>query len=336
MVFLWIRMLWLLLLLPALVAAYILLQKRRQKYALRYASLSLVREAMGPGPGIRRHIPPLLFLFAVAVMIVALARPAATVLVPSYQGTVILAIDISGSMRADDLKPSRLEAAKSAARAFVDKQPRNVRIGIVAFSSTSALVQSPTKNREDVLAAVNRLAIQRGTAVGSGMLTSLRAIFEDSDLEPPASLYESLTPTDSIREPLEPGSYSTSVVVLLTDGQSNRGPDPWEVAQQAADLGVRVYTVGVGSPEGVVMNFHGRSVRVRLDEEILKSIAKKTVAGYFKAGNEGELLKIYESLSTKLVSQMEKTELTAIFTGVAAMILLIAATLSMIWFKRLP
>jgi Ca-activated chloride channel family protein len=329
-------MLWFLLLLPILVIAYILLQKRRQKYALRYASLSLVKEALGRGPGIRRHIPPLLFLIGVAVTIVALARPAATILVPSYQGTVILTIDISGSMRADDLKPSRLEAAKSAALGFVDKQPQNVRIGIVAFSATSALVQAPTRIREDVLAAINRLAIQRGTAVGSGMLTSLRAIFEDSDLEPPPSLYESLTPTDSTLAPVAPGSLGNSVIVLLSDGQSNRGPDPWEVAQQAADLGVRVYTVGVGSPEGVVMNFRGHSVRVRLDEEALKSIAKKTEGDYFNADNEKDLFKIYESLSTKLISQTEKTELTAIFTGISMVIFLIAATLSMIWFKRLP
>ncbi len=329
-------MLWLLLLLPVLVVLYIYLQKRRQKYALRYASLSLVREAMGRGPGIRRHIPPLLFLFAVAVSILALARPAATILVPSYKGTVILAIDISGSMRADDLEPSRLEAAKSAARAFVEKQPQNVRIGIVAFSASSALVQAPTANRDDVLAAIARLAIQRGTAVGSGMLTSLRAIFEDSDLEPPSSLYEPLTRPDSSQSSVQPGSLTTAVVVLLTDGQSNRGPDPWEVAQQAADLGVRVYTVGVGSPEGVVLNFRGRSVRVRLDEEVLKSIAKKTEGDYFKATSERDLLRIYESLSTKLVSAIEKTELTAVFTGVATVIFLLAALLSMIWFKRLP
>jgi Ca-activated chloride channel family protein len=329
-------MLWLLLLVPVLVIAYILLQRRRQKYALRYASLSLVKEALGRGPGIRRHIPPILFLVGVAIMIVALARPAATVTLPSYQGTVILSIDISGSMRADDLKPSRIEAAKSAARAFVEKQPRNVRIGIVAFSSTSALVQAPTKNREEVLAAINRLATQRGTAVGSGILISLRSIFENSDLEPSSSLYDSLTPSVSPRAPVPPGSYRTAVVVLLSDGQSNRGPDPLDVAEQAADLGVRVYTVGVGSPEGVVMNFYGRSVRVRLDEDSLKSIARKTDGRYFKADNETELLSIYKILSTQLVPQTEKTELTAMFTGLAAVVVLIAVTLSMLWFKRLP
>ena len=236
-------------------------------------------------------------------------------------------------MRADDIKPSRLEAAKSASRAFVDKQPQNVRIGIVAFSATSALVQAPTKNRKEMLAATNRLANQRGTAVGSGILSSLRSIFEGSDFELPPSLYESLTPSDSTRAPVPPGSYKTAVVALLSDGQSNRGPDPLEAAEQAANLGVRVFTVGLGNPEGVVMNFYGHSVRVRLDEDSLKSIARKTDGSYFKADSETELVSIYETLSTKLVSETEKTELTAFFTGIAALVLLIAATLSMLWFK---
>ncbi|TFG60537.1 MAG: VWA domain-containing protein, partial [Spirochaetales bacterium] len=315
MSFQWIRLLWLLLLIPVLIFTYILLLRRKQKFALRYASLSLVKEAMVRGPGIRRHIPPALFLLGLAVMIFALARPEATVLLPSYQGTIILTIDISGSMRADDIKPNRIEAAKAAARAFVEKQPNNVLVGIVAFSATSALVQAPTRNREDVLAAIDRLATQRGTAVGSGILSSLRSIFEGTELETTPSLYETFTPSDSGRDPVPPGSYKTAVIVLLSDGQSNRGPDPMEAAEQAANLGVRVYTVGLGDPSGMVMNFYGHSVRVRLDEESLKSIARITEGSYFKAGSEAELISIYEELSTKLVSETEKTELTVFFTA---------------------
>jgi len=335
MSFIWIRMLWLLLLVPALVLVYIMLQRRRQKYAVRYASLSLVKDALGRGPGFRRHIPPILFLAGLAVMIVALARPATTVVLPSQQGTVILALDISGSMRAEDMQPDRLGAAKAAARAFVEKQPKNVRIGIVAFSTTSALVQAPTRDRDQVLAAINRLVTQRGTAAGSGILTSLRAIFEESapDLSP--SLFDSFADSESLPDAAEPGSYSNAVIVLLSDGQSNRGPDPLDVADRAAMLGVRIYTVGLGSPEGVVMNFWGRSIRVRLDEEALKGIARKTDGGYFKADNETDLRTIYETLSTKFVAQREETEITVFFTAAAALIVLTAVLLSMLWFRRL-
>src|SRR3990172_642630 len=161
MSFLWVDMLWALVLVPALVMAYILVQRRRRKYALRYASLSLVKEALGRGPGIRRHIPPVLFLISLTTMIFALARPVASVTLPSQQGTVILTLDVSGSMRANDLKPSRIDAAKAAARAFVEEQPRNVRIGVVSFSNGAALVQAPTTDREAVLAAIERLTLQR-------------------------------------------------------------------------------------------------------------------------------------------------------------------------------
>lgn len=331
MSFLWTNMLWLLLLLPVLVIVYVLLQRRRQKYAVRYASLSLVKDTLGRVPGLRRHIPPLLFLLGVGIMIVALGRPAATVTLPSQQGTVILSVDISGSMRAQDIQPSRLEAAKAAARAFVEKQPRNVRVGIVAFSTTSMLVQAPTRNRNEVLAAINRLATQRGTAVGSGILTSLRAVFEDPETSASPSLYDSFNPSSPA-----PGSYSSAVIVLLSDGESNRGPDPLEVAERVAAVGIRIYTVGLGSPEGVVLSFYGRSIRVRLDEESLKGIARQTGGSYFKADSETDLVGIYEALSTQLVAETEKTELTAFFTGAAAVVLLLAATLSMLWFKRLP
>jgi Ca-activated chloride channel family protein len=334
MSFLWIKLLWLLLLLPVLVLIYILLQRRRKKYALRYASLSLVKEALGRGPGFRRHIPAILFLISITTMVVALARPAATVTLPSQQGTVILTLDISGSMRADDLRPNRIEAAKTAARAFVDRQPVHVRIGVVAFSGTSALVQAPTKDREEVLSAIDRLRIQRGTAVGSGILTSLNAIFEDPDAD--LSPFDSVSPSDSPFAPRPPGSYTPAVVVLLSDGQSNQGPNPLAAADQAAVSGVRIYTVGVGSPEGSILYFFGRSVRVRLDEASLRTIADKTGGNYFKADSETDLRSIYETISTELVFETEKTELTALFTAFAAVLLLVAGTLSLLWLNRLP
>ncbi|MBI4289153.1 MAG: VWA domain-containing protein [Chloroflexi bacterium] len=338
MSFLWTNMLWLLGIVPVLVIAYLLIQRRRKKYALRYSSLSLVKDALGQGPGLRRHIPPILFLVGLTVMLVALARPAATVMLPSHQGTIVVTLDVSGSMRAEDLRPNRMEAAKSAARAFVEKQPNNVRIGIVSFSDNAAIVQAPTTDREAVLAAINRLAPQRGTAIGRGIVASLDAIFEEPRQKPTPTPRDPLalsTPTPT-PTPLPRGVYAPAIIVLLSDGQSNVGPPPLEVVDLAVNRGVRVYTVGVGQPEGTVLRVEGRAVRVRLDEETLKRIADRTDGTYFKAESETDLSNIYQNLSTRLVFQAEKTELTAGFTGVAAVLLLVAGALSLLWFNRLP
>ena len=338
MSFIWLPALWLLLLVPVLITLYVVLQRRRRKYALRYASLSLVKEALGRGPGLRRHVPPVLFLLALTVMMVAMARPVATVMLPSQQGTVILTVDVSGSMRADDFKPNRLEAAKAAARTFVESQPKNVRIGVVSFSEGAALVQAPTTDREAVQAAINRLAPQRRTAIGSGIITSLDAIFEVAGATPTPFPRDSLqlpeataTPT-----PAPQGAYAPAIVILLSDGASNTGPRPQEAADQASNRGVRVYTVGIGSPEGSVLNLQGYSMRVRLDEETLKAVAQKTGGNYFKADTEADLSNIYRDLGTRLVFKPEQMELTAWFTGAGTVILLVAGTLSLLWFSRLP
>ena len=334
MYFLWPLMLWLLLLIPALVVLYILAQRRRQRYALRYASLSLVKEALGRGPGFRRHIPPALFLSGLTVMIVALARPYTLVTLPSQEGTVILTMDVSGSMRADDLKPNRIEAAKSAARSFVEKQPSGVRIGVVSFSDNAFLVQAPTDDKEAVIAAINRLTPQRGTAIGRALLTSVDAIFEEANAEggrSPTGSDPTPTPT-----PVPQGVYEPAIIVLLTDGESNQGPRPLDVVDQVAARGVRVYAVGVGTAEGTVLHIQGRSIRTRLDEETLKRVASATEGAYYNATNEKDLVAIYDSLSTHLVFKKEQTEVTAIFTGVAVAFLLIGGCLSLLWFNRLP
>jgi len=332
MQFQWPMMLWLLLLIPVLVLLYVLAQRRRSRYALRYASLSLVKEALGRGPGWRRHAPPAIFLLGLALMLMALARPASVVTLPAQEGTVILTMDVSGSMRAEDLKPNRLEAAKSAARAFVERQPTGVRIGVVSFSDNAFLVQAPTAEKEQVIAAINRLAFQRGTAIGSGLLTSLDAIFEAADIESSATLSSTLpTPT-----PVPKGVYEPAIIVLLSDGESNRGPRPLEIVERVAARGVRVYTVGVGSVEGTVLHFGGRSMRVRLDEVTLKRLSEATDGDYFNAATEQDLHTIYQDLSTQLVFRKQHTEITALFTGIAAAILLAAAALSLLWFNRLP
>jgi Ca-activated chloride channel family protein len=346
MTFLWPEMLWLLLLVPAVVTAYALLMRRKKEAALRYASLSLIRDAMSAGQRFRRHIPPLLFLVALTLMIIAVARPAAVVTLPSQHETVILAMDVSGSMRATDVKPSRIVAAQEAARAFIAQQPKSTRIGVVSFAATASVVQSPTHSREDILAAIDRFQLQRGTAVGSGILVSLKMIFPDADFDlrslNPRREAQRATPLDPAQsadkaapKAVPPGSYTSAAIVLLTDGQTTTGPDPIEAARMAGDRGVPVYTVGIGTQGGEIIGAEGWSMRVRLDEESLKTIANLTRAEYFFAGTATDLRKIYQKLNTKLFFEQKETEITALFAAVAAAVALLSALLSLLWFNRI-
>jgi Ca-activated chloride channel family protein len=338
--FMWPFALWLLFLVPILAALYVIAQRRRQRYALRYASLALLRDAVGPGPGVRRHVPPALFLAAVAAMLFGLARPVAVVTAPSQEGTVVLAIDVSGSMLAEDYPPNRLEAAKAAAKAFVDRQGEEIRIGVVSFGGDASIVQEPTKERERVYAAIDRLRPQRATAIGRGILVSLDAILEQSDDELPSSRYlgrnDGATPPPQATPDARPLVPSSSTIILLSDGQNNQYPAPLDIVHEASDRGIRVYTIGVGTPEGTVVRFAGRSIRVRLDEETLQRIAQVTEAEYFHASNESELRRVYENLTTQVVLRTERTELTAFFTAAAALLSLLAGALSLLWFNRLP
>jgi Ca-activated chloride channel family protein len=350
MSFLWPEMLWLLTAVPALVAGYLLLLRLKKKTALRYANLSLVREAMGAGRRFRRHLPPSLFLLSLTLLILAIARPLAVVTLPTHQRTVILAMDTSGSMRATDVEPSRMEAAQAAAKSFVSRQPRGTRIGVVTFAGSAAVAQAPTDNREEIIAAVDRFQLQRATAIGSGILMSLKAIFPEADFDlrswnPRRDLdRESLrgAPLDQIRQPekpafkpVPPGSYTSAVIILLSDGQSNVGPDPIESARMAAERGVRVYTVGFGTKEGEILRFEGWSMRVRLDEQTLSKIAELTQGEYYHAGSAADLKRVYDTLSSRLVFQTRETEITVFFSAAAAVIALIAAFLSVWWFSRI-
>lgn len=341
MTFLWPFMLVLLLLIPLLILVYILLQRRRQKYALRYASLSLVKEAMGRGPGWRRHVPAAIFLIALTFMIIGLARPEMETLVPAAEGTIILAIDVSGSMIAEDLQPNRIEAAKAAARAFVEKQPESVQVGIVSFSDNAFVVQPPTDDKEALLSAINRLNWQRGTAIGRGLVAALEAIAEKSGTPAEINLSPEQDQSNNNNAapqptPMPKGQYQNAIIVLLTDGENNQWPEPVEIAQIAADRGVRVYTVGIGSEEGAIVRIQGRSIRTRLDEQTLRTIAEKTDGIYYNAQTEADLVKVYENLSTNLVLKTDKTEVTAYATAIAVFFSLIAGFLSLIWFNRLP
>ncbi len=337
MSFIWPFMLVLLFLIPVLVVVYILLQRRRQKYALRYASLSLVKEAMGRGPGWRRHVPAVLFMLALVAMIIALARPEATTLVPSAEGTIILAIDVSGSMTATDLQPNRLEAAKAAAKAFVEKQPDTVQVAIVSFSDNAFVIQPPTDDKNSLIAAIDRLNWQRGTAIGRGLVASLDAIAERTGQGGEINLNQDQTNSAEPQPtPMPQGQYQNAIVVLLTDGENNQWPEPVDIAQIAADRGIRVYTVGIGSEEGAVVRIQGRAIRTRLDEQTLRTISEMTAGEYYNAQTEADLVKIYENLSTNLVLKTEKTEVTAYVTGIAVLLSLFAGFFSLMWFNRLP
>jgi Ca-activated chloride channel homolog len=325
--------LWLLLAVPACIALYAFLLHRRKRSAVRYASLSLFKEAIGQGQRWRRHLPPAILLVALAAMITAIARPAAVITLPSHHETVILALDVSGSMRASDVEPTRIQAAQAAARAFVAEQPRSTRIGVVAFAGSAALVQPPTASRSEVLAAIDQLQLQHATAVGSGVLVSLKAIFPDETFEvtPPQLRNAS---SDQGFKAVPPGSYTSAAIILLTDGQTTAGPDPVDAARLAAERGVRVFTVGVGTDNGQILTGEGWSMRVRLDEDALKAIADLTRAEYFYAGTAMDLKKVYQSLRSKLVMEKKQTEITAIFSALAAATVLLSATLSLLWFNR--
>lgn len=345
MTFIWPSALLLLVVVAGLAVLYVLAQRRRNRYALRYANLSLVREAIGKGPGWRRHVPPVLFILALAFMAIAVARPQAVVAVPSQEGTVILAIDVSGSMLAEDMKPNRMEAAKAAARAFVDKQSESVKIGVVSFSGDASIVQSPTTDKTLVIAAINRLRPQRATAIGRAILVSLDAIEESqgSEADLPSSILQpgqstaSATPRPSATiPPYLQGQHSSASIVLMSDGQNNQFPPPLDVIDQAVSRGVRVYTIGVGSAAGAVVRLQGRAVRTALDEATLKKIAEVTDAQYFNANTEADLRTVYENLTTQLVVRNEKTELTAYATLAAAILAVFAGAFSLLWFNRLP
>jgi len=335
MTFLWPGALWLLLVLPAAVAAYILILRRKSKAAVVYPNLAFVKAAMGRQQRWRRHLPPALFLASLAAMLVALARPAAVVTLPTQHETVILAIDVSGSMKADDVKPTRLAAAQTAAKSFIKNMPRSTRIGLVSFAASAAIVQPPTTKRDDLNAAIDHLQLDFSTAVGSGILASLKAIFPDQDFALWAGEAAPLgEPKKEPPAPVPPGSYRNAVIVLLTDGETTSGPDPLDAARQAARRGVRVFTVGVGTKDGQVLGGEGWSVHVRLDEDALKVIADLTRAEYFFAGNAPDLKKIYQGLNSRLVMEKQHTEITALFAGLAAALALLSAALSLLWFKR--
>jgi Ca-activated chloride channel family protein len=336
MSFIWPVMLLTLLLLPLLIVLYVRMQQRRRQLAARYGSLGFVQQAGGRKLGWRRHVPAALFLIGLSILSVALARPKAVLSLPRVQGTVILSFDVSGSMAADDIKPTRMEAAKAAAREFVQRQPVTVQIGVVAFSESGLSVQTPTNDQAAILAAINRLAPTRGTSLANGIFASLGAI-EAMDDEETTNYYNNRaaepTPTPT---PMPQGVYAPAVVVLLTDGENTVSPDPLAAAEAAAYRGVRVHTIGVGSPEGATLKVEGFTVHTQLDEAALQLISQLTDGTYYNAQKEDDFRAIYDSIGSQLVIKPEETEITSIFAGFGVIALLIGGALSLVWFSRLP
>ena len=346
MVFLWPTLLWLLLAVPLLVLLYWWLLHRRKKMALGYSSLALVREALGPGQRLRRHIPPALFLLGLIALLLAAARPLAVITLPAQDQTIMLAMDVSGSMRAADVEPDRLTAAQNAAKAFIAELPRHVRVGIVAFAGSAQLAQLPTQSREDLVKAIDSFQLQRGTATGNGIMLSLATIFPDAGIDISALGGRQAMrpkPIDEIGKqdpakvftPVAPGSYTSAAIIMLTDGQRTTGVDPLEAAKWAADRGVRVYTVGVGTVAGETIGFEGWSMRVRLDEETLKAVATRTNAEYFHAATAADLKKVYETLSSRLTVEKRETEISSLLALLGATLALLAAGLSVWWHGRI-
>jgi len=346
----WPSMLWLLMLLPLVVALYFWLLRRKRKTTVRLASVAVAKLALGSGPGWRRHVPPALMLLALTALVLAVSRPTATISLPLAERTIMLAMDVSGSMRAEDVKPNRLVASQEAAKAFVSNLPREVKVGVVSFAGTAAVVQAPTTSRDDVIKAIERFQLQRGTATGSGIILSLATLFPEQGIEIQHITGQRNFPgtagsgggiagkdgKTAVKNftPQAPGSYSSAAVIMLTDGQRTTGPDPLDAAKMAAERGIRVYTVGIGTTTGETIGFEGWSMRVRLDEETLKNISVLTHGEYFYAGTAETLKKVYESLSSRMVVERKETEISGLLAGLGALLALASAGLSVWWFGR--
>lgn len=354
---------WVLLLLglvPLMLALYIWLLRRKKRFVVRYSSLSLVREALPKWSRWRQHLPFAFFLLGLTSLILAVARPNATVEVPLSRTTVILALDVSRSMCATDVFPNRLTVAQEAALAFIENQPAGSQIGIVAFAGFAEIIVSPTRDKEALQTAIKNFTTSIGTTIGSATLKSLDAIAEIN----PAVAPSNFDLSDEAQPPLfEEGTYQPDIIVLLTDGANSQGPHPLDAAQQAADRGVRVYTIGFGTAEPGQMvctsqqlgaadlsgggfgggfgggGFGGGGGSFRrflvIDEPTLQGVADLTGGAYFRAENADQLLEVFRNLPTQITLQKQNLEISVFFAAAGALFVIVAVTLSLLW-NRFP
>ena len=341
-------------LVPLLIAAYIWVLRRRRRLVVRYSSLSLVREALPKRSTWRRHMPFALFALALTSLVIAVSRPVSIISVPSNQTTIVLVLDVSGSMCQTDVDPSRLKAAEAAMLSFIQRQGGNTQIGLVAFSGFAAIIQPPTTDPEALQTAIESLMTGRRTAIGSGLLKAIDAIAE-VDQNVAASTSDLTSATEPT--PVPHGAYVPDIIVLLTDGVSNAGPDPLDAAQQAVTRGVRVYTIGFGTAtggqfgQGCGPQFGGGrpfggggggqfgggqfggggGFRRGIDDVVLQQVADLTGGTYHPAASAGELQDVFQNLPTYLIMKHETSEISVVFAAIGALLAALAIALALIW-----
>jgi Ca-activated chloride channel family protein len=342
-------MLYFLLAVPVIVLLYLRTQRRRSVLAENFGRFGMTQFSRQRVPGFQRHIPATLFLVGLVVLLIALARPQAQVDLPRVEGTVILVFDVSASMAAKDAEPTRIEAARNAAREFVLSQPETVQIGIVSFSEGGFAVQMPTNDTNDLLTSIERLKPQSGTSLGQGILVALNTIAIDAGLvgeeqlaaeEPQqddAQDQQRRSPPEAdLLEQLPEGPYPSSVIVILSDGENNQSIDPLAAAQAAADHNVRIDALGFGTTAGIILELDGFSVHTALDEAALKQITQVAGGSYYYTQGEQDPQAVYANLRPQLVIKPETIEITALLTAVSILILGLGAVFSMFRFNRLP
>ena len=314
---------------PILIGLYLRVIQKRKQAVSDLGPLGILQDSSGKSLGFRRHAPPLFFLIGLGLLLFGTSRPEMLVNLPRTEGTVILALDVSSSMTADDFSPTRIDAAKAAARAFIEEQPNTVMIGIVAFSNGGLIVQQPSNDQDALLATIERLTPQGGTSLGHGIFTSLNAIAGE-----PLSINEA-TLEEGTPE-LQIDNSSSAVIILLTDGENTAEPNPLEIALMAAESGVRIYPVGIGSQDGSIIEVDGFNIITQLNKTMLEEIAKLTNGSYYFAEDEESLQEIYENIDLRLTVEGEMSEITSIVAGVSLVFVLIGGVLSILWFGRLP
>ena len=345
MFFLWPQFLWLLLALPLLPAAYVWLLHRRRKEAVRYSSLGVIRAA-AEGRNWRRHLPPALLLLACSGLLLAAARPVARVTLPWSRSTIMLAMDVSLSMRVTDVLPTRLAAAQDAAKLFLRDLPRGIEVGLVTFAGSSQVAQAATLDRESLVTAIDGFQMQYGTAVGNAIVLCLAELFPDHGLDVGEMTFghkrqgrslddKAKAPPPRQITPVAPGSYDSAAIILLSDGRRTTGVDTLEAAQMAADRGVRIYVIGLGTADGSAATTEGLPIYMQLDEPTLREVARMTGGEYHHAGTSEKLRSVYENLGSRVQVSPRETELSALLALASAVVALTAAALSLLWFSRI-
>ena len=330
MSFIWPWVLVSLLALPVCVYVYHLLQQKRGRDAASLGTLGIMGEgaARHAGPGWRRHVPPIVLLVGVALLAIASARPEIEIPFPRMEGTVLLTFDVSASMAADDVEPTRMDVAKQVGRTLVEQRPESAKIGVVAFGEGGLVVQSPTDDDDALIATIDRLVPQSGTSLGRGILTALNMVYPEA--------YLSSDGTAPLAGSAPQAALAPTIIVLLTDGENTDPPDPLEAAQLAIDRGVRVYTVGLGTSEGAVVEIDGFNLATSLNEPVLQEVALLTEGEYFRIEELDDALVVYEEMETEFVVESREIEITSILGGVSMLLLLVGGGLSLLWFGRVP